>query len=373
MDAGASDARPLATSPATRKTKDDGQRTTDNGPLTTRLKPLPPAFRPDPAAAVWGTACGLFAAVIYTAANSCLRAVSDCDPIWVSAVKAVPTVALLSPWLLVQYARGEQIVSSWRVLGLLALAGLVGQVGGNIFFQWSLGIVGIALAVPLSLGTNLVGSAILGRMFLGEPLTLRIVVSIGALLAAISALSLGAGEAYRSVVPAPASLAPASHAWIMAAGVGAAAMSGLAFSVLGVVLRYGVSGRASLPATLVTVGLMGVVALGTLTGWRIGWEGMEQTATDDLAVMLLAGICNAVAFLALTRALQLTTVVYVNALNATQATLAAVAGVVFFREALSPELGVGVALTIVGLLLIRRQRDRQECDISTPSSDRRVQ
>ena len=50
--------------------------------------------------------------------------------------------------------------------------------------------------------------------------------------------------------------------------------------------------------------------------------------------------------------MQLTSVVYVNALNATQATLAAVAGVLIFREALSPWLALGVGLTIAGLMLL---------------------
>ena len=72
-----------------------------------------------------------------------------------------------------------------------------------------------------------------------------------------------------------------------------------------------------------------------------------------LAVMLLAGVLNAFAFLTLTKALQLTTVVYVNSLNATQATLAAIAGVIFFGEALSGELGLGVLLTIAGLMMMK--------------------
>ncbi len=68
--------------------------------------------------------------------------------------------------------------------------------------------------------------------------------------------------------------------------------------------------------------------------------------------MLGAGLCNTLAFLSLTKSLQLTSVVYVNALNATQATLAAVAGVLIFGEALSPWLAVGVGLTIAGLLVL---------------------
>ena len=58
--------------------------------------------------------------------------------------------------------------------------------------------------------------------------------------------------------------------------------------------------------------------------------------------------------MALTKSLQLTSVVYVNALNATQATLAALAGVLIFQEARSPWLLAGVALTIAGLMLLAR-------------------
>ena len=72
--------------------------------------------------------------------------------------------------------------------------------------------------------------------------------------------------------------------------------------------------------------------------------------------MLLAGICNAAAFVTLTKSLQLTSLVFVNALNATQATMAALMGVLFFHEPPSPWLLTGVGLTIVGLLLMRKRR-----------------
>jgi len=75
--------------------------------------------------------------------------------------------------------------------------------------------------------------------------------------------------------------------------------------------------------------------------------------------MLAAGIFNALAFIALTKALQLANLVYVNALNATQATMAAIAGVLIFHEAPSPELAFGVLLTILGLLMMK-QRPRAE-------------
>jgi drug/metabolite transporter (DMT)-like permease len=80
---------------------------------------------------------------------------------------------------------------------------------------------------------------------------------------------------------------------------------------------------------------------------------MLDTEPRDLQIMLLAGLFNAIAFLAITKAFQLASVVYVNAVNATQAAMAAIAGILFFNEAESAELGLGVLLTVVGLLLMK--------------------
>ena len=107
-----------------------------------------------------------------------------------------------------------------------------------------------------------------------------------------------------------------------------------------------------MPTCLWIVSTTGTIALGNLAWLRIGPAGMLTTTQADLTIMLAAGVCNTVAFLALTKSLQLNSIVYVNALNATQATLAAAVGVAIFREKLSPYLVAGVGLTIVGLMTL---------------------
>lgn len=301
---------------------------------------------------ILGTICGLLSAVVYTAANAFLRSVKDCDPVWVSAVKAVPTVIFMAPWVAVLVWRSHRLYSSWQTLAGLAAAGLVGQLVGNVAFQWSLTRIGIALTVPLTLGGMIVSATILGRIFLYEPVTPRAAVSITILLAAICVLSLGASDAQQSVAKQDATLLQ------LAAGAGAAILCGLVYSVLNVVIRYAVVRGTPLPTTLLTVSLMGMLSLGLVSWLRIGQAGMMATRPTDLALMLLAGVCNAAAFLALTKSLQLTSVVYVNALNATQATLAAIAGVAIFREAASPWLLLGIFLTVVGLGLMTTTRQR---------------
>ena len=331
---------------------------------------------------VFGTLCGLLSAVMYTFSNAFLRAVDRCDPFWVSGMKAVPTVLCLGPLVAYLAWRGRRLFpSAVSVFGIMG-AGLIAQVGGNASFQWALGEIGVALAVPLTLGGMILAAATLGRVFLHEPVTPKVAAALGLLLAAVCVLSLGAGEARRSVVGDSRAESDATGdargsgvdrggtsskrelfarttpdpfpSWRLLAGVFAACFSGLAYSILNVVLRYFLTRGASLPATLFTVSLTGAVSLTSIAWWRLGTAELLATRPMDFGLMLAAGACNTVAFVSLTKSLQLTSIVYVNALNATQATLAAIAGVLIFREALSPWLALGIGLTIAGLFALAR-------------------
>jgi drug/metabolite transporter (DMT)-like permease len=97
-----------------------------------------------------------------------------------------------------------------------------------------------------------------------------------------------------------------------------------------------------------------MLSLGLIAWLKIGQSGIATISLSQHGLMLAAGACNTIAFVSLTKSLQLTSVVYVNALNATQATLAALAGILIFGEALSPWLALGVGITIAGLLLLAR-------------------
>jgi len=295
-----------------------------------------------------GTICGLFSAFVYTCANAFLRAAAHCDPVWVSAVKAVPTVVAMSPVMIAMLYRRQRVLPPWRMLVAIAIGGLIGQLGGNISFQWALGQIGVALAVPLSLGGMIVGAAILGRVFLHEPVTPKAALALGLLLLAIFVLSLGAPAAAKTVAT------DSIPAWRLALGVAAACWCGVAYAVLNVILRYCITRGTPLPTTLFTVSIVGLVSLSAIAWLRMGSLEILATRPGDLGMMLAAGVCNTVAFLALTKSLQLTSVVYVNALNATQAALATLAGVLVFREALSPGLTLGVGLTIAGLIVLTR-------------------
>ena len=249
-----------------------------------------------------------------------------------------------------------------RTLRSLILSGLLGQLGGNVLFQYSLGVVGIGLAVPLCMGMIIIASAVLARVYLRESVSPGAVGSMMVLVVAIWILSLGAGDAYVSVVK------QSPQGWLLAGGVAAACFSGFAYAVLGVAIRHGVTGRASIMATTFVVCLVGVVSLGILSYARIGIAGMSGTTHRDWAVMAAAGIFNFVAFIALAKALQLTTVIYVNAVNASQVAMAAVAGVLLFGESFTTALVAGVILTVAGLLLMPRHKPVTPA-VSPPAPD----
>jgi drug/metabolite transporter, DME family len=308
-----------------------------------------PRFWRDPL--VFGTCCGLASALGYTAANACLTAVSGFDAVWVSCVKAFPTVALFGPLLLYRLAQRTEKIPARSQWITLVVASLFCQVLGNVVFQWTLGIIGMALTVPLTLGTMILGGALLGRVILHEAITVRMAISTVVLITAVFVLSLGAGEASQAM----ARSIPPPSIWVTITGVAAACLSGVAYAVLGVAIRYAVTDRISIVLTMVTVTLTGLVALGAISLIRIGISGMLLTPIGDFWTMMLAGIFNAAAFLALTKSLQLIPLFYVNALNATQATMAAVAGVLLFAEPSSGALWIGVALTAAGLVLMQRR------------------
>jgi len=288
-------------------------------------------------------------AVGYTAANASLRAVSDCDPVWVSCVKAFPTVALVGPWLIVRMARSQAVVRSLRPLGWLVAAGLLGQLAGNVLFQWTLGVIGMALAVPLNLGSLIVSGVLVGHFFLRESVPPRTVLALLVLVTSIVVLSWGAPTA-GGAVTAVGDGVPAST-WSVVAAV-AACCSGVAYTALGVSIRHAC--QEGTPATTVVtlVCAVGVVVLGVMSVAKVGTDAMWATDRADLAMMLLAGVCNAIAFFALTKALQLTGIVHVNGLNASQMAMAALAGIVLFHEPVTAPLIVGVSLAVAGLLLM---------------------
>lgn len=297
-----------------------------------------------------GTICGILAAVGYTVTNACLKQVAEqnLNAFWVSAVKAFPTVLICAPWAYYQSRIGIRVMPNPKVFWLLIASAFVGQIGGNAGFQFGLQYVGIAISVAICLGTIQIFGAILGRIFLLEPVTIRAVGAIALLIGALGALSMGAKIDTK-----------AHSAWEIALGIASLCISGFSYAVIGVAIRYGVTGRTTIAFTLSIIGSIGILSLGTIAATQIGWSGIASTTMQQWGVMLFAGLFNALSFLALTKAYQATTVTYVAIMNACQTAMAALVGAMFFKEKWTVSLSIGLILTALGVTLMALKRGKK--------------
>jgi drug/metabolite transporter (DMT)-like permease len=86
----------------------------------------------------------------------------------------------------------------------------------------------------------------------------------------------------------------------------------------------------------------------------LGNSIIDSTASE-WGLMILAGTLNAIAFFAIGGSLRRIPVVQVNLLNASQAAMCAIGGVLIYHEPLSASLILGTALTVFGLALMSKR------------------
>lgn len=305
---------------------------------------------------VAGTAYCMFAAVGYTVVNICLRQLAETAPLaWSVCVKELVTVVAMGPWVLWRTWQGGAGLPSTRpLLGLIA-AGLAVQLVGNLGVIWALGVLGLSIAIPVALGISLAASAVLGWIVLGERVSRRSALALAILIVAIALLKFGADEGPRPTAAGP---------WKITLSIGLIVLAGFSFASLSVAIRNAVSQGARPQGIVFIVTGMGVISLGPLSLWQLGPAGLLATSPYHLNLMLVAGVLNLVAFLAITKGLHLTSIVHANVLSASQAAMAAVAGVVLFGETLNWLIVLGVVLTIVAMTFIQGPADPEEVPTS---------
>ncbi|MBI1314399.1 EamA family transporter [bacterium] len=306
-----------------------------------------------------GIVLGLVSAVGYSGANLALRDVAIPNDlgwaIWVTANKAWP--AAIVGWVLVglRARRGLPALPPKSALLPLILTGLLMQYGGNVAFQYSLSMSGLAIAVPLCFATLIATGAWLGRVLLGDPLTPRTLASVAVLLAAIVFLSEGAEEAATA-------LHGTASRFAVVAGVVTACLAGCSWGASGVIVRRYVTGSLSVPTTLVVLSTTGVVVMGAHSLFSPGVERMLATTADQWTSIIAAGVLNAIAFFTVAEALKRMPVTFVNILNTSQNAMCAAAGVLLFAEPLTTPLIVGCSLTMLGLLIVDSGRKQPARD-----------
>lgn len=330
-----------------------------------------------------GTIYCALSSVAYTLYNVCLRDVSEKhDPAWINSMQASVGTTVLGAYLLYQAARGRRPLPPWRELLALLVVGLITQVGG-VLFVWALPIVGVAVTATLQTGVMLAASAILGLIVLGERVTGQQAIAIALITVAVvffssGAESVGDAAALQAVPDGVVVVAgdgaaapvqpPAVTPLLLMLGIGASILAGLAFAVLTVGVRKTVTSQTSPEAVVFLINMMGVVVFGPWCVYRFGLATLLETPPQHLGLMLGAGAMNVIGFLLVTLSLKLITVVRVNVIsNALTAALTVAAGIAVFREPWNRNVVLGIALSLVGVLLISLVAPPEEQTSAAPS------
>ena len=328
-----------------------GKTASEISPYQPTATSEPPKSLKPPVGIVAGSVFGLAAAFLYTGANIALRKCVGVDPFLVSAVKAAPTVVLLAPFLLWMRFHGQTIATSFKIVPRFIAVSLLGQFVGNAAFQISLGVIGLAASVPITLGTLIIGGAVLGKLMLREPVSLRTVIAMITLISAVVVLSLP------DATTTPAESANTYPIWV---GAICAAASGFAYALFGVVVRQALIGGLSAPATMFISGMVGTIALWAFCLVRMGASQIGAVPGEYWPFMVAAGIFNFVAFVALSTSLKALPVVAVNLINASQVAMAAIAGVILFAEPITAPLMIGITLTFIGLAILAQRKSEPD-------------
>lgn len=316
------------------------------------VSPAPAATSAAAASKLGLALCGLSAA-LYSVSSIIMRhaAALQIEPTIAVSIREAVTVVLVGPWLLLQLLRGRPVGLPARAVGILVAVSAAAQIVGNQSHQWALGVVGLSIVVPSSFAAVLITGPLLGRFFLGEPVAARSWAAVAMVISAIVVLSSGAQSAEPLAIDASGGLSGT----VIAAVLGSA-LAGMTYATLTVAIRKNVSGDAPAATVMLLVTGMGVITVGPISCARVGFEGWQALPAEAWFWLLTAGSLNFLGFASLTNGLRKTPVVHANVLGAAQVAIAAMAGLLIFREPLTITLIIGVSLTICGILLIGGKR-----------------
>jgi drug/metabolite transporter (DMT)-like permease len=262
-----------------------------------------------------------------------------------TTVQAIPILlfSVAMSWFVKRRDRGMvSPLSDWKLMGALVANGLLLFVVATPLLFAALRLGGVLITSPLT-GTQVLWAALLAAIMLRERLTHTMVLGMVVSVTGIAVLTWGRSGG-----------AELGDRWWLAVPFGLA--TALCWSLAGVLITYdmrrGVD-RFQVLAIPTLVGLAVLNATLLLTG-DIGLYA--STAVDVLLSLLVAGTFSAVALVCLTTALALTTVASATTLNSIQIALAPLIAWLFLAEELNLVIGLGIALILLGVIVVQRAR-----------------
>ncbi|MFN8526010.1 MAG: DMT family transporter [Chloroflexota bacterium] len=301
-----------------------------------------------------GMLWGVLVALAYAAMNLCLRAAAlQVDPLVATLVRGIPMLLFAWGTLAAQCQAGQIARIGWRVVVPLIGVAVLLSVMGNGGFQSGLTYAGLTTTVPVTNGALLWGSAVAGWWLMREPVTSRSIVGLLLLAAAVPLLVSGGGGGIGPV-------------WV---GALAATVAGVSYGFGNALLRQTVKiNQLAQPPAVAVVSTAGTAATLIIVLARQGTGALAALNNSDLAWLLVAGVFNAVAFVALAGALALLPTARVGALGTLQTAISAIGGVVIFSEPLTGSIVLGLAVSVIGAILSQRAPAERATVAKTPGT-----
>lgn len=299
-----------------------------------------------------GIVWAVLVALSYAAMNLCLRAVSiQVDPLVATLVRGAPMLLLAWGTVVAQRQVRQVTRLDWRVILALMLVALILSVAGNASYQMGLTYGGLTITVPVAAGAALWGGALGGWWLMRESVSPKSIAGLLLLVVSLPLLVSGGGGGLGPI-------------WL---GALAATIAGLSYGGGNVLLRRTmVSHDVTQPLALAVISTTGLIATAALVQARQGLTAIVELDPLLLTWLLIAGLFNAVATVALLRALALLPVARVGALGALQTALSALGGVLIFAEPLTASIALGLALSLIGAVLSQRGTAERPTEVSAP-------
>ena len=302
----------------------------------------------------------IISAVSYTISLTALRGITNYPEVssdWSIAVKELTTVVCVTPFILAQCFRGKYKFPTWRVIGLIALAGATCQILGARNHLAAYAALGLALATPLIQAAQLLTSSVFGAVFLKERVTRTRALALGLLVVAVWALSGGASGLETEIAGKPIRLV-AGLVFVTLTALGYSSQ----LSIMRGFLRHDVgedstsgSKGASLsaPTSLTMVGVTGVGLLvcGSVLTVERGLEGWLSPPPICWALVLTSGVCNMIGFYFQIESLRRLFVLKQTIVANVQTLLLTLLGIFAYREPLTWTVAVGLVLVLVAVWL----------------------
>lgn len=286
-------------------------------------------------------------AVSYALYNLTSRiAIDTGDPLVAPVFRMIPTLAFAwhksrHSWSQLRTSAAEFM--GWRVLLLLLLGGVTTTLG-NVAFFFALQIGGVVLTSPV-LATLIVWSALFGAAFLNESLAPRMLLGVVIAALGIGTLSYGrstGGEVSLQTLPAVLLAMSAAAGW-------AATSTCQRYA-----LKRGVETHMTIAAgqtggVLLLIGLLFLLGRGAL---------LWSTDLKTVGLFAVVGVLGTMALVFVTYALSHTTVANASTISGTNPVIAMTLAVLFLGERLNWLMGLGTALTVVGVIFFQLSKVR---------------